>query len=43
MLYILQIDDYLKISIDDERKDFVAINFSKYFKSTKEKLHSKLN
>ena len=43
MLYILQIDDYLKISIDDEGKDFVAINFSKYFKSTKEKLHSKLN
>ena len=24
-------------------KDFVAINFSEYFKSTKEKLYSKLN
>ena len=28
---------------DEELKDFVAINFSEYFKSTKEKLSSKLN
>ena len=33
----------LKILTDDEVKDFVAINFSEYFKSTKEKLYSKLN
>ena len=31
------------ILIDEELKDFVAINFSEYFKSTKEKLSSKLN
>ena len=28
---------------DEEVKDFVAVNFSEYFKSTKEKLYSKLN
>ena len=28
---------------DEEVKDFAAINFSEYFKSTKEKLYSKLN
>ena len=28
---------------DDEVKDFIAINFSEYFKSTREKLYSKLN
>ena len=27
----------------EEVKDFVTINFSEYFKSTKEKLYSKLN
>ena len=43
MLYIPKIDDYLKVLTDDEVKDFVAINFSEYFKSTKEKLYSKLN
>ena len=43
MLYILKIDDYLKILTDDEVKYFVAIQFSEYFKSTKEKLYSKLN
>ena len=43
MFYIPKIDDYLKILTDDEMKDFVAINFSAYFKSTKEKPHSKLN
>ena len=33
----------LKILTNDEVKDFVAINFSEYFKSAKEKLYSKLN
>ena len=36
MLYIPNIDDYLKILTDEEVKDFVAINFSEYFKSTTE-------
>ena len=43
MLYISKIDDYLHILADDEVKNFVAITFSKYFKSTREKLYSKLN
>ena len=43
MLYISPIDEYLKILTDEEVKDFVAINFSKYFKSTKRKLYSELN
>ena len=43
MLYIPKIDDYLKMLTDDEVKDFVAINISECFKSTREKLHSKLN
>ena len=42
MLYIPKIDDYLKILTDEEVKDFVAINFSKYFNTTREKLYSKL-
>ena len=42
MLYIPKIDDYLKILTDNEVKDFVAVNFSEYLKSTKEKLYSKL-
>ena len=37
MLYIPKIDDYLKILVNEEVKDFVAINFSEYFKSTREK------
>ena len=37
MLHIPKIDDYLKILTDEEVKDFVAINFSKYFKSIREK------
>ena len=37
MLYIPKIDDYLKILTDEEVKDFVAINFSEYFKSVREK------
>ena len=43
MLYIPRIDDYLAILTDEEVNDFVAINFSEYFKSKKEKLYSKLN
>ena len=43
MLYIPKIDDYLKILTNEEEKVFVAINFSEYFKSTREKLFSKLN
>ena len=35
-LYIPKIDDYLAILTDEEMKDFVAINFSKYFKSIRE-------
>ena len=35
-LYIPKIDDYLEILIDEEVKDFVAINFSEYFKSIEE-------
>ena len=36
MLYILKIDDYLKILTDEEVEDFVAIHLSKYFKSIRE-------
>ena len=43
MLYIPKIDEYLKILTDEEVKDFAAINFSGYIKSTKQKLYSKLN
>ena len=43
MLYIPKIDDYFKVLTDEEVKHFVAINFSEYFKSAKEKLYSKLN
>ena len=43
ILYIPKIDDNLKILTDDEMRDFVAINFSENFKSTREKLYSKLN
>ena len=43
MLYIPVIDDYLKILTNEEVKDFEAINFCEYFKSTREKLFSKLN
>ena len=33
MLYIPRNDDYLKILINAEVKDFVTIDFSEYFKS----------
>ena len=36
MLYIPKIDDYLEILIDEEVKNFVAINFIEYFKSIRE-------
>ena len=36
MLHIPNIGDYLKILTNDEVKDFVAINFSEYFKTVKE-------
>ena len=36
MFYIPKINDYLKILTDEEAKDFVSTNFSKYFKSIKE-------
>ena len=36
MLYIPKIGDYLKILTNEEVKDFVATNLSKYFKSTRE-------
>ena len=42
MLYIPRIGDYLKI-LTDKVKDFVVINFDEYFKSLREKLHSKLS
>ena len=37
MLYIPKINDYLEILTNEEAKDFVAINFSEYFKSIEEK------
>ena len=36
MLYIPKIDDYLETSTDKEKKNFVAIIFSEYFKSIRE-------
>ena len=36
MLYIPKTADYLKILTDEIVKDFVAINFSEYFKSMRE-------
>ena len=43
MLYIPKTDDYLKNLTDEEVKDSLAINFTEYFKSTREKLYSKLS
>ena len=46
MMYIPNVDDYLKILTDEELKNFVVINFSEYFKSIKktpEKLEKLLN
>ena len=36
MLYVPKIVDYLKIFTDKEVEDFIAINFSEYFKSLRE-------
>ena len=36
MLYITKITDYFKILADEEVKDFIAINFSEYFKYIRE-------
>ena len=35
-MYIPKIDEYLEVLIDEEVKDFVAINFTENFKSIKE-------
>ena len=43
MLYIAKIDDYLKILTEEKVNDFVAINFSECFKSTRKILCSKLS
>ena len=37
MLYIPKIDGYLELLTDEEVKDFVARNFSEYFKSKEKK------
>ena len=37
MLCIPKIGHYLKVLADDEGKDFVAISFREYFKSTRKK------
>ena len=42
-MFIPKIGDYLKILANDEVKDFVDINCSEYFKSTREKLLYKLS
>ena len=39
MLYIPNIDDYLKILTDAKVNNFVAINFSKYFKTITQDQH----
>ena len=41
MLHIPKINDYLKILTGDEVKDFVAKNFSEYFKSISEEQNLK--
>ena len=43
MLFIPKINNYLKMLTAAKVKDFVAINFSEYFKSTREKVYSKLS
>ena len=37
MLYIPNIDDYLKFLTNEEVKDFIAINFSECFESIRDK------
>ena len=36
MFYVTKTDDYLEILTNGEVEDIVAINFSEYFKSTRE-------
>ena len=36
MLYLPQIDDYLKTSTDEEIKDSLAINYGEHFESVRE-------
>ena len=43
MLFIRMIDDYVNILTDDEKKDFLVINFEEYFKSLRERFYSKLS
>ena len=43
MFYMPKITGYLKILTDEEVKDCVLVNFGEYFKSTREKLYSKLS
>ena len=43
MFYTSKIYECLKNLIDDEVKDFVTINFSKYLKSMRKKFYSKQN
>ena len=43
MLHIPKIDNYLKLLTDEEVKDFLAINFSEYFNSTKKSFILNLN
>ena len=41
MLHVPKTDDYLEILTDEKVKDFLAINFSEYFKSLKEEQNLK--
>ena len=43
MLFIRMIDDSVNILTDDEKKDFLVINFEEYFKSLREGFYSKLS
>ena len=43
MFHIPKIVSSVEIMTDDEVKDFVAINFRQFLKSTREILYSKLN
>ena len=36
MFYVPKINDFLEILTNEEKKDFVAIKFSEYFKSIRE-------
>ena len=36
MFYVPKINDFLEVLTNEEKKDFVAIKFSEYFKSIRE-------